>query len=142
MYVPEGFNGLIVSEVVLAKEAEPGEHLSDVVWDFHKTVPAVAGPLAYKPSGMLVYFDSWSDVNKMARYHQGAKTIITSRTVGRTSPFTMPRPITPSAKQLEDNQDSSVTQTFGQIEAVKGVFGATATVIGVYSFHRWFSNRW
>jgi len=174
MYVPEGFNGLIVSEVVLAKAYEgtlteeqqelakgilrnfekinpdfstpeqtgivegfAAESLSDVVWEFHKTVPAVTGPLAYKPSGMLVYFDSWSDVNKMSRYHQGAKTIITSRTVGRTSTFAMPRVITPSAKVLETLQDNTVTAMFGQIEASKGIIGITAGLgLAYYIVHR------
>lgn len=126
MYVPEGFNGMLVSEVVLAKEAEPGENLSDIVWEFHKTVPAITGRLAYKPSGMLVYYDNWSKVNKMSRYHQGAKTLITKRTVQRTSPFNMPKVITPSATLLETYENSGAIGIFSQIEATKGIIGLAA----------------
>jgi len=190
MYVPEGFNGMLVSEVVVPQVYEktlteeqqtvqdgltnwnnqnpgfttPGQGAldevlaksdaalaaeegtaaapSDVVWEFHKTVPAITGRLAYKPSGMLVYYDSWAKINKMSRYHQGAKTLITKRTVTRTSPFSMPRVISPSATQLETYRDSSATQMFGQISASKGIIGATATVIAAYSVNRWFGNRW
>jgi hypothetical protein len=146
MYVPEGFNGMLVSEVVM------GEGTSNIVWEFHKTVPAVSGTLAYRPSGMIEYYwidttparsfsltspttsvirnSSWSFsrhvVNKISRYHQGAKTITTKRTVARTSPFSMPKPISPSATQLETYRDSSATQLFGQINASKGIIGATA----------------
>ena len=146
MYVPEGFNGMLVSEVVM------GEGTSNIVWEFHKTVPAVSGTLAYRPSGMIEYYwidttparsfsptspttsvirnSSWSFsrhvVNKISRYHQGAKTITTKRTVARTSPFSMPKPISPSATQLETYRDSSATQLFGQINASKGIIGVTA----------------
>ena len=110
---------------------------SDVVWEFHKTVPAITGRLAYKPSGMLVYYDSWAKINKMSRYHQGAKTLITKRTVTRTSPFSMPRVISPSATQLETYRDSSATQLFGQINASKGIIGVTAGVgLMYYIVHR------
>ena len=140
MYVPEGFNGMLVSEVVLDADT------SNIGWEFHKTVPAVSGPLAYKPSGIIGYYQpapQGYSVHKMSRYHQGSKTIITKRTVGTTSLFSMPKPITASANQLEMHKDNTTTGPFGQIEKAKGIVGATVvTGVALYSFNRWFVNRW
>jgi len=122
MYTPEAFNGRLTSMISVAgagMQSSSQAGLPNYNFGFNRgvTIPYVKGKMITHRGGQ--------ETIKKQRYHRGARTVISGKTVSATTTFNMPV-ITPAPAMV--TTQSTVTGQIGQTQMTMGI---GAGVIGV-----------